>query len=59
MSGCPPLQGTEGGQQNFMGVLETAMKLANQDTDADADEDENPQKVASEFSETSGNCASV
>uniref|UniRef100_A0A8C1XTI7 Coiled-coil and C2 domain-containing protein 1B n=1 Tax=Cyprinus carpio TaxID=7962 RepID=A0A8C1XTI7_CYPCA len=53
--GCPPLQGTEGGQQNFMGVLETAMKLANQDTDADADEDENPQKVASEFSETSGN----
>uniref|UniRef100_A0A8C1MZM5 Coiled-coil and C2 domain-containing protein 1B n=1 Tax=Cyprinus carpio TaxID=7962 RepID=A0A8C1MZM5_CYPCA len=43
--GCPPLQGTEGGQQNFMGVLETAMKLANQDTDADADEDENPQKV--------------
>uniref|UniRef100_A0A8C2IGN6 Coiled-coil and C2 domain-containing protein 1B n=1 Tax=Cyprinus carpio TaxID=7962 RepID=A0A8C2IGN6_CYPCA len=46
--GCPPLQGTEGGQQNFMGVLETAMKLANQDTDADADEDENPQKVASE-----------
>uniref|UniRef100_A0A673H794 Coiled-coil and C2 domain-containing protein 1B n=1 Tax=Sinocyclocheilus rhinocerous TaxID=307959 RepID=A0A673H794_9TELE len=49
--GCPPLQGTEGGQQNFMGVLETAMKLANQD----ADEDENAQKVASKFSETSGN----
>uniref|UniRef100_A0A673GJG9 Coiled-coil and C2 domain-containing protein 1B n=1 Tax=Sinocyclocheilus rhinocerous TaxID=307959 RepID=A0A673GJG9_9TELE len=43
--GCPPLQGTEGGEQNFMGVLETAMKLANQDADADADEE--PQKVAS------------
>ncbi|XP_067296818.1 coiled-coil and C2 domain-containing protein 1A isoform X2 [Pseudorasbora parva] len=42
--GCPPLQGTEGGNQNFMGVLETAMKLANQDEDADADEDEEPQK---------------
>uniref|UniRef100_A0A671PHK8 Coiled-coil and C2 domain-containing protein 1B n=1 Tax=Sinocyclocheilus anshuiensis TaxID=1608454 RepID=A0A671PHK8_9TELE len=53
--GCPPLQGTEGGQQNFMGVLETAMKLANQDADADADEDEKAQKVASKFSETSGN----
>uniref|UniRef100_A0A8C1YWY7 Coiled-coil and C2 domain-containing protein 1B n=1 Tax=Cyprinus carpio TaxID=7962 RepID=A0A8C1YWY7_CYPCA len=45
--GCPPLQGTEGGEQNFMGVLETAMKLANQDADADADADEEPQKVAS------------
>uniref|UniRef100_A0A672QZ66 Coiled-coil and C2 domain-containing protein 1B n=1 Tax=Sinocyclocheilus grahami TaxID=75366 RepID=A0A672QZ66_SINGR len=53
--GCPPLQGTEGGQQNFMGVLETAMKLANQDADANADEDEKAQKVASKFSETSGN----
>ncbi|XP_051559405.1 coiled-coil and C2 domain-containing protein 1A-like [Myxocyprinus asiaticus] len=40
--GCPPLQGTEGSGQNFMGVLETAMKLANQD--ADADEDEESQK---------------
>ncbi|XP_071246036.1 coiled-coil and C2 domain-containing protein 1A isoform X2 [Salvelinus alpinus] len=36
--GCPPLQGTESSQQNFMGVLETAMKLANQDADAE-DED--------------------
>ncbi|KAJ8383707.1 hypothetical protein AAFF_G00215490 [Aldrovandia affinis] len=36
--GCPPLQGSESGEQNFMGVLETAMKLANQDADAD-DED--------------------
>ncbi|XP_016139698.1 coiled-coil and C2 domain-containing protein 1A [Sinocyclocheilus grahami] len=44
--GCPPLQGTEGGQQNFMGVLETAMKLANQDADANADEDEKAQKPA-------------
>lgn len=50
MSGCPPLQGSEGSEQNFMGVLETAMKLANQDADADADEDEEPQKVASKFS---------
>ncbi|XP_052461434.1 coiled-coil and C2 domain-containing protein 1A isoform X2 [Carassius gibelio] len=46
--GCPPLQGTEGGQQNFMGVLETAMKLANQDADADADEDEGPQKPSAQ-----------
>ncbi|KAM4604210.1 coiled-coil and C2 domain-containing protein 1A isoform 1-T2 [Polymixia lowei] len=37
--GCPPLQGSEGGQQNFMGVLETAMKLANQDADEGEDED--------------------
>lgn len=36
--GCPPLQGSESSQQNFMGVLETAMKLANQDADAE-DED--------------------
>uniref|UniRef100_A0AAZ3STC6 Coiled-coil and C2 domain-containing protein 1B n=1 Tax=Oncorhynchus tshawytscha TaxID=74940 RepID=A0AAZ3STC6_ONCTS len=36
--GCPPLQGSESSQQNFMAVLETAMKLANQDADAE-DED--------------------
>ncbi|XP_036390915.1 coiled-coil and C2 domain-containing protein 1A [Megalops cyprinoides] len=36
--GCPPLQGSEGGEQNFMGVLETAMKLANQDADAEDDD---------------------
>ncbi|KAJ0050464.1 hypothetical protein NL108_003698, partial [Boleophthalmus pectinirostris] len=36
--GCPPLQGSESGEQNFMGVLETAMKIANQDVEAD-DED--------------------
>uniref|UniRef100_A0A8C9YTM3 Coiled-coil and C2 domain-containing protein 1B n=1 Tax=Sander lucioperca TaxID=283035 RepID=A0A8C9YTM3_SANLU len=41
--GCPPLQGSEGGQQNFMGVLETAMKIANQD--ADAEEEEEDEKV--------------
>ncbi|XP_073698579.1 coiled-coil and C2 domain-containing protein 1A [Garra rufa] len=46
--GCPPLQGSEGGEQNFMGVLETAMKLANQDTDADADEDEGTQKPSAQ-----------
>ncbi|XP_066516809.1 coiled-coil and C2 domain-containing protein 1A isoform X2 [Hoplias malabaricus] len=33
--GCPPLQGSESSEQNFMGVLETAAKLANQDADAD------------------------
>ncbi|XP_051983110.1 coiled-coil and C2 domain-containing protein 1A-like [Xyrauchen texanus] len=40
--GCPPLQGTEGGGQNFMGVLETAMKLANQDEDED---EESPKET--------------
>lgn len=43
--GCPPLQGSEGGQQNLMGVLETAMKIANQDADAE-DEDEDEQREA-------------
>ncbi|KAG5278015.1 hypothetical protein AALO_G00094230 [Alosa alosa] len=38
--GCPPLQGTESGEQNFMGVLETAMKLANQDAEADDGDDD-------------------
>lgn len=38
--GCPPLQGSEAPEQNFMGVLETAMKIANQDEDADDDDDE-------------------
>nr|XP_046189865.1 coiled-coil and C2 domain-containing protein 1A-like [Oncorhynchus gorbuscha] len=36
--GCPPLQGSESSQQNFMGVLETAMKLANQDADAEEED---------------------
>ncbi|XP_070712666.1 coiled-coil and C2 domain-containing protein 1A [Pempheris klunzingeri] len=43
--GCPPLQGSEGGQQSFMGVLETAMKIANQDADAE-DEEEDGQREA-------------
>lgn len=43
--GCPPLQGSEGGQQNFMGVLETAMKIANQDVDGE-DEEEGGQREA-------------
>lgn len=43
--GCPPLQGSEGGQQNFLGVLETAMKIANQDADGE-DEEEDGQSVA-------------
>uniref|UniRef100_UPI0037E83356 coiled-coil and C2 domain-containing protein 1A n=1 Tax=Semicossyphus pulcher TaxID=241346 RepID=UPI0037E83356 len=44
--GCPPLQGSEGGQQNFMGVLETAMKIANQDADAEDDEEEGQREAA-------------
>ncbi|MBN3305306.1 C2D1A protein, partial [Amia calva] len=42
--GCPPLQGSEAGdgQQSIMGVLETAMKLANQD--ADAEEEGGPEE---------------
>uniref|UniRef100_A0A672HCN5 Coiled-coil and C2 domain-containing protein 1B n=1 Tax=Salarias fasciatus TaxID=181472 RepID=A0A672HCN5_SALFA len=44
--GCPPLQGSEGGQQqSFIGALETAMKIANQDEDAE-DEDEGGQREA-------------
>ncbi|XP_056593558.1 coiled-coil and C2 domain-containing protein 1A [Triplophysa dalaica] len=42
--GCPTLQGAEGAQ-NFMGVLETAMKLANQDTEGD---DEEPAKPSTQ-----------
>uniref|UniRef100_A0AAX7SQ04 Coiled-coil and C2 domain-containing protein 1B n=1 Tax=Astatotilapia calliptera TaxID=8154 RepID=A0AAX7SQ04_ASTCA len=44
--GCPPLQGTEGGQQNFMGVLETAMKIANQDADAEDEEEDGHEEAA-------------
>uniref|UniRef100_A0A8P4KDP6 Coiled-coil and C2 domain-containing protein 1B n=1 Tax=Dicentrarchus labrax TaxID=13489 RepID=A0A8P4KDP6_DICLA len=43
--GCPPLQGSEGGQQSFLGVLETAMKIANQDGDGE-DEEEDEQREA-------------
>lgn len=42
--GCPPLQGSEGGERNFMGVLETALKMANQDEDADDNDDEDAPK---------------
>lgn len=44
--GCPPLQGSEGGQQNLMGVLETAMKIANRDADAEDDEEDGPTEAA-------------
>lgn len=45
--GCPPLQGSEGGQQqNFVGVLETAMKIANQDADAEDEEENGPTEAA-------------
>ncbi|KAM4594546.1 coiled-coil and C2 domain-containing protein 1A [Fundulus diaphanus] len=37
--GCPPFQGSEGSQQNLIGVLETAMKIANQDVDEDEQSD--------------------
>ncbi|XP_053471351.1 coiled-coil and C2 domain-containing protein 1A [Ictalurus furcatus] len=41
--GCPPLQGAESAEQNFLGVLETAVKLANQDADA-GDDDDGPEE---------------
>ncbi|XP_028827905.1 coiled-coil and C2 domain-containing protein 1A [Denticeps clupeoides] len=45
--GCPPLQGSESGEQNFAGILDTAMKLANQDADAEEDSpDEDAAKPA-------------
>ncbi|XP_040003317.1 coiled-coil and C2 domain-containing protein 1A [Xiphias gladius] len=44
--GCPPLRGSEGGQKNFVGVLETAMKLANQDADAEDEEEDGPTEAA-------------
>nr|XP_020451754.1 coiled-coil and C2 domain-containing protein 1A [Monopterus albus]XP_020451755.1 coiled-coil and C2 domain-containing protein 1A [Monopterus albus] len=44
--GCPPLQGSEGAQQNFIGVLETAMKIANQDPDAGDEEEDGPTEAA-------------
>ncbi|KAI4880680.1 hypothetical protein NFI96_010834, partial [Prochilodus magdalenae] len=45
--GCPPLQGSESGEQNFLGVLETAAKLANQDADAEEDDEEGATKMCS------------
>ncbi|KAK7930219.1 hypothetical protein WMY93_006614 [Mugilogobius chulae] len=44
--GCPPLQGSEEGGQNFKGVLETAMKIANQDVEADDDDEDTPKRTA-------------
>ncbi|XP_070842172.1 coiled-coil and C2 domain-containing protein 1A isoform X1 [Chaetodon trifascialis] len=44
--GCPPLQGSEGGGQNFMGVLETAMKIANQDADGEDEEEDEHREGA-------------
>ncbi|KAF4075445.1 hypothetical protein AMELA_G00234500 [Ameiurus melas] len=41
--GCPPLQGAESAEQSFLGVLETAVKLANQDADA-GDDDDGPEE---------------
>ncbi|XP_042638686.1 coiled-coil and C2 domain-containing protein 1A [Orycteropus afer afer] len=45
--GFPPIQGleaTEPAQQSLVGVLETAMKLANQDEGPEDEEDEEPKK---------------
>ncbi|KAK2815809.1 hypothetical protein Q5P01_026276 [Channa striata] len=44
--GCPPLQGSEGVQPNLIGVLETAMKIANQDADAEDEEEDGPTEPA-------------
>ncbi|KAF3687338.1 Coiled-coil and C2 domain-containing protein 1A [Channa argus] len=44
--GCPPLQGSEGVQQNFIVVLETAMKIANQDEDAEDEDEDGPTEAA-------------
>ncbi|XP_013006373.1 coiled-coil and C2 domain-containing protein 1A isoform X2 [Cavia porcellus] len=48
--GFPPIQGLEApeaAQQSLVGVLETAMRLANQDEEPDDDEDEAPKKQLS------------
>uniref|UniRef100_A0A452QS76 Coiled-coil and C2 domain containing 1A n=1 Tax=Ursus americanus TaxID=9643 RepID=A0A452QS76_URSAM len=48
--GFPPIQGleaTEPTQQSLVGVLETAMKLANQDEGPEDEEDEEPKKPTS------------
>ncbi|XP_045145637.1 coiled-coil and C2 domain-containing protein 1A [Echinops telfairi] len=48
--GFPPIQGleaTEPTQQSLVGVLETAMKLANQDEGPEDEEDEEPKKSPS------------
>ncbi|XP_031196417.1 coiled-coil and C2 domain-containing protein 1A isoform X2 [Mastomys coucha] len=45
--GFPPIQGLESAepaQQSLIGVLETAMKLANHDEGSDEEEDETPKK---------------
>lgn len=46
--GFPPIQGLESAepsQQSLVGVLETAMKLANHDEGSDEEEEETPKKV--------------
>uniref|UniRef100_A0AAY3ZWX6 C2 domain-containing protein n=1 Tax=Denticeps clupeoides TaxID=299321 RepID=A0AAY3ZWX6_9TELE len=54
--GCPPLQGSESGEQNFAGILDTAMKLANQDADAEEDSpDEDAAKVPQAHNSTGQN----
>ncbi|TNN52972.1 Coiled-coil and C2 domain-containing protein 1A [Liparis tanakae] len=43
------VKGSEGSQQNFMGVLETAMKIANQDPDAEDEEEDEPREAAKDM----------
>lgn len=46
--GFPPIQGLENAestQQSLVGVLETAMKLANHDEGSEEEEEEAPKKV--------------
>ncbi|XP_006874340.1 PREDICTED: coiled-coil and C2 domain-containing protein 1A [Chrysochloris asiatica] len=53
--GFPPIQGleaTDPTQQSLVGVLETAMKLANQDEGTEDEEDEEPRKPTSPATST-------
>uniref|UniRef100_A0A8C5E6C8 Coiled-coil and C2 domain-containing protein 1B n=1 Tax=Gouania willdenowi TaxID=441366 RepID=A0A8C5E6C8_GOUWI len=55
--GCPPLQGAERTQeQNFVGVLETAMKIANQDPDAEEEDDDEEKSAAKNVSYEVNEC---
>ncbi|XP_048870721.1 coiled-coil and C2 domain-containing protein 1A [Brienomyrus brachyistius] len=47
--GCPPLQGSEGSEQNLVGVLETALKLANQDAEAEDDDESGTREPAAKL----------
>uniref|UniRef100_A0A8C2M409 Coiled-coil and C2 domain-containing protein 1A n=1 Tax=Cricetulus griseus TaxID=10029 RepID=A0A8C2M409_CRIGR len=58
--GFPPIQGLESAeptQQSLVGVLETAMKLANHDEGSEEEEDEAPKKVTPPALATQANLA--